>query len=64
MLFTFVTMCCLLVVVEIVTLQKAKKKKELIIYTIITIIVISISLLEYFNLISRHLLKSLSNFFV
>lgn len=64
MLFPLFALCLFIIITEIITLYKANKKKEMLIYIIITIILIGISLLVYTQLLPRHLLKTLSNFFM
>lgn len=64
MLFLLIVLCLLFIITEIITLYKTNKKQELKVYSIITIILLTISSLEYFQLLPRHFLKTLSNFFI
>lgn len=64
MLFLLLMPCLLLIIVEIITLYKTNKKKELKIYIVITLILFTVSSLEYLHLLPRHLMKTLSNFFI
>ena len=64
MLFLLLMLCLLLIIVEIITLYKTNKKKELKIYIVITLILFTVSSLEYLHLLPRHLMKTLSNFFI
>ena len=64
MLFPLIVLCLLLIIAEIINLYKTNQKQELKVYSLITIILLTISLSEYFQLVPRHLLKNLSNFFI
>lgn len=60
MLPPLIILCALVIIIEIIILYKTNKKQEFRIYSILTIILLIISLMEYFEIIPRHLLKSLS----
>jgi len=64
MLFPLIVLCLLLIIVEIINLYKTNKKQELKVYSLITIILVTISLSGYLQLLPRHLLKTLSSFFI
>lgn len=64
MLFLLLMLCLLLIIVEIITLYKANRKKELKIYIFITLILFTVSSLEYLRLLPRHLMKILLNLFI
>lgn len=63
MLFLLIIFCLLLIIIEILTLYKADRKQELKLYIMLIIILLSISSLEYLQLVPRHLLKAASSFF-
>jgi hypothetical protein len=64
MLFILIVLCLFIIITEIITLYKTNKKKEMKIYILASVILLAISILEYLQLLPRHLLKNLSSFFI
>ncbi|MBU5593013.1 hypothetical protein KQI89_14775 [Clostridium sp. MSJ-4] len=64
MLFLVIVFCVLLIITEIITLYKTQKKQELKVYIILSIILLTVSFLEYLQLVPRHLIKAISKFFI